>query len=165
MIEKYILRKTVRIRAWILRFAKNSRNRASDCETGPLKTKEIASVETWWLKQVQHEVKKSEVKRKLDLQENEAKVLECRSRIEGEYPIYLALKSRRYLESTYINTYIHTTLFQHANPNSISILISMEGGYKNTYKRDNYLQNYYDFAWILLFFTRGQCCCFFCLIR
>ena len=40
----------------------------------------------------------------------------------------------------YIHT-VHTILFQHARPKSISMLISMEGVYKNTYKRDNYIQN------------------------
>ena len=52
----------------------------------------------------------------------------------------------------YLHTYIHSVLFQHASPNSINMLISMEGVYKNTYKGDNYLQNYYDFTLILLFF-------------
>ena len=93
LMEKYTLRKTLCICAWILRFAQNSRNRANHRETGPLKTKELESVETWWITRAQQEVGKSEgfemVKRELNLQENEAKVLECRGRIEGEYPVYL----------------------------------------------------------------------------
>ena len=40
------------------------------------------------------------------------------------------------LYHTYIHTNIHTILFQHASPNSINMLISMEGVYKNTYKRE-----------------------------
>ena len=93
LIKKYILRKTLHTCAWILRFVQNSRNRANHRETGPLKTKELESVETWWITQAQREAEKSEgfemVKRELNLQENEAKVLECRGRIESKYPVYL----------------------------------------------------------------------------
>ena len=93
LMEKYTLCKTLCICAWILRFAQNSRNRANHRETTPLKTKELESVETWSITRAQREAEKSEgfemVKRELNLQENEAKVLKCRGRIEGGYPVYL----------------------------------------------------------------------------
>ena len=58
--------------------------------------------------------------------------------------------------------YKNTILFQHASLNSINILISMEGVYiKNTYKRDNYLQNYYGFTWILFFLNEVNVVAFF----
>ena len=65
---------------------------------------------------------------------------------------YIVLFKSHTCIQTHIRTYILTILFQRASPNSINMLISMEGVYKNTYERDNYLQNYYDFTLILLFF-------------
>jgi transposase InsO family protein len=94
LLEKYTLRKTLRIYAWVSRFARNSRNRKrDDRESGPLVTEEIRNAEAWWIKRAQHEAGICEgfetVKRELNLQENEAKILECRGRIDGEYPVYL----------------------------------------------------------------------------
>ena len=93
-MEKYDLRKTLRICAWIQRFVKNSRkHQASDRDVGPLKTTEVKNAEMWWIKRAQQEAQTSDgfetIKRELNLQENETKVLECCGRIQGEYPVYL----------------------------------------------------------------------------
>ena len=93
LIEKYPLRKVLRICAWIQRFARNCRAQPHNRDSGPLKTWEIKERDLWWIKRAQREAESSQeieaVKRELNLQPNEMGILECRGRIEDEYPIYL----------------------------------------------------------------------------
>ncbi|CAB4007533.1 Hypothetical predicted protein [Paramuricea clavata] len=93
LIEKYPLRKVLRICAWIQRFARNCRTQPDNRDSGPLKTWEIKERDMWWIKGAQREAENSQeieaIKRELNLQPNEMGILECRGRIEGEYPIYL----------------------------------------------------------------------------
>ena len=91
LLERYPLRKVLRICAWIQRFIKNSRVKPEARKTGPLESSEVKERDIWWIKKSQGEAeanpKVEEIKRELNLQPNEMGILECRGRIEGEYPI------------------------------------------------------------------------------
>ena len=93
LMEKYSLRKTLRICAWVQRFLHNCRTQPDQRESGPLKWKEMQKRDVWWIKKVQNEATNNPeteaIKRELNLQLNESGILECRGRIDGEYPIYL----------------------------------------------------------------------------
>ena len=93
LMEKYSLRKTLRICAWVQRFLHNCRTQPDQRESGPLKWKEMQKRDVWWIKKVQNEATNNPeteaIKRELNLQPNESGILECRGRIDGEYPIYL----------------------------------------------------------------------------
>jgi hypothetical protein len=95
LLEAHELRKVLMIGAWVRRFIENCRRKrlGDDLEQGPIKTVEIQIQLSWWIKRAQgdasdnNEIGKDEVK--LNLQRNESGLLECRGRIEGEYPIYI----------------------------------------------------------------------------
>ena len=93
LLGKYPLRKTLRICAWVNRFVRNCRNESNKRESGPIKTHEIEERTVWWIKRVQEETKDnpelSSAKVELNLQPNRSGILECRGRIEGDYPVYL----------------------------------------------------------------------------
>ena len=93
LIEKYPLRKVLRICAWIWRFIQNCRVQPGSREPGPLKTTEISDQDLWWIKRVQRRAEGDQniegVKRELNLQPNERGILGCCGSIDGEYPIYL----------------------------------------------------------------------------
>ena len=58
--------------------------------SGPLKTGEIEEHRKWWIKRVQVEEEITEEEKvQLNLQLDKDGILECRGRIEGEYPIFL----------------------------------------------------------------------------
>ena len=82
----------MRICAWISWFNHNSRHR-SEKIIGPLTTEEIQQQEMSWIKRAQSQgaktVKFARDQEQLNLQLNTDGVLECRGRIQGEYPIYL----------------------------------------------------------------------------
>ena len=52
LVEKYSLRKTLRICAWVQRFLHNCRTQPDQRESGPLKWKEIQKRDVWWIKKV-----------------------------------------------------------------------------------------------------------------
>ena len=93
LVEKYSLRKTLRICAWVQRFLHNCRTQPDQRESGPLKWKKIQKRDVWWIKKVQNEATNNPetetIKSKLNLQPNESGILDGRGRIDGEYPIYL----------------------------------------------------------------------------
>ncbi|CAB4034382.1 Hypothetical predicted protein, partial [Paramuricea clavata] len=93
LLGKYPLRKTLRICAWVNRFVRNCRNESNKRESGPIKTHEIEERTLWWIKRVQEETKDnpelSSAKVELNLQHNRSGIMECRGRIEGDYPVYL----------------------------------------------------------------------------
>ena len=90
LIETYHLRKVLRIGAWIQRFLRNCRNRGATRETGPLKTSEIEAQRKWWTRRVQQSEQITEDEKiQLNLQPNDDGLLECRGRIEGDYPLFL----------------------------------------------------------------------------
>ena len=60
---------------------------------GPLSTQEISAQELLWIKRSQHQetndAKFPDDKEQLNLKSNVEGVLECRGRIQGDYPVYL----------------------------------------------------------------------------
>jgi hypothetical protein len=111
LIEKYPLRKVLRIYAWIRRFIQNCIVQPGSREQGPLKTTEISDQDLWWIKKVQRRAEGDQniegVKRELNLQPNERGILECRGRIDGEYPIYLprdCMYTRKVVEHAHLTT-------------------------------------------------------------
>ena len=82
----------MRIDAWISRFLHNSRHPSKKVQ-GPLTTPEIAAHELFLVKRAQQQGMSNanfeQDQEQLNLQPNVDGVLECRGRIQGEYPIYL----------------------------------------------------------------------------
>ncbi|XP_068703886.1 uncharacterized protein [Montipora foliosa] len=93
LLEKFSLRKAMRIGAWISRFLRNC-CRPSNKIRGPLTTAELAEHELFWIKKTQKEGMSNTNfiadQEQLNLQQNKHGLLECRGRVQGDYPIYLA---------------------------------------------------------------------------
>ena len=93
LLGKYPLQKTLRICTWVNRFVRNCRNKSDKRELGPIKTHEIEERTLWWIKLAQDETKDNPefscAKVELNLQPNRSGILECRGRIEGNFPVYL----------------------------------------------------------------------------
>ncbi|XP_028415553.1 uncharacterized protein LOC114538695 [Dendronephthya gigantea] len=112
LMEKFPLRKTLRICAWVHRFTQNCRVESGSREFGPLNREEIEKRTQWWIKRVQEKalINGPETERamvELNLQPDQSGILECRGRIEGEYPIYLPTKAvftRKLVERAHIAT-------------------------------------------------------------
>ena len=92
VLDKFGLRKAMRIGAWISRFTHNSRNPSNKIQ-GPLTTNELAKQELFCIKRAQSqgmsENKFTGDKEQLNLQVNGEGVWVCHGRIQGELPIYL----------------------------------------------------------------------------
>ena len=90
LLDAHTLHKVLRIGAWIWRFAHNCQNPSAHRKMGPLDTTEIEQQKVWWIKRAQLDAETSdhfeEDKLQLDLQPNDQLILECRGRIQGEYP-------------------------------------------------------------------------------
>ena len=93
LLESHGLRKVHRIGAWVQRFIQNCRQSRKNRKVGPLDTTEIEQQRIWWIKRTQQDARNhvhfEQDKLQLNLQPNHQHVLECRGRIEGEYPVYL----------------------------------------------------------------------------
>ena len=77
----------------------------------PLTTEEISNREKFWLKRAQSDVmnttKFSEDQLRLNLQENNDGLFECRRRIQGKYPIYVPgdyVLARKLVEEVHLKT-------------------------------------------------------------
>ena len=110
LLEKFTLKKALRVSAWVKRFLHNARTPAEK-QSGPLTTEEMEQQYTWWINQVQKEAIKNprfeNDKTMLNLQPNAEDILECQGRIQGKYPIYLpddALFTRRLVEQAHLQT-------------------------------------------------------------
>lgn len=83
----------IRVGAWVRRFIHNCKTTAVNRGSGPLTTIEIENQKTWWIIRAQRDAQNKDhyVKDQLqlNLQLNQQQVLECRGRLQGEYPIYL----------------------------------------------------------------------------
>ena len=88
ILDKFGLRKAVRICAWISRFVHTSRNPKNKI-SGPLNAEELQEQHYNRIKRAQKDGDFKEEKLRLNLQENERDILECRGRIQGEYPMFL----------------------------------------------------------------------------
>ena len=91
LLAKTTLWKTVRILAWIKRFAVNCRR--SKRISGPLTTEETEEQLKFLIKRAQEDGENSvqfkEHSQRLNLQKNEEGIYVCKGRIQGFYPIYL----------------------------------------------------------------------------
>ena len=85
--------RTLRVGAWVARFLRNSKSPRNQRIKGPLTTEEINKQRLFWEKKTQKQWKGSdqfqEDQLRLNLQPNRKEVLECRGRIQGNYPVYL----------------------------------------------------------------------------
>ena len=111
LLEVHTLHKILRIGAWIRRFIVNCRQKVKARKYGPISTEEIESQRLWWIKRAQcdaasdDEIKKDRVN--LNLQPNQNAILECRGRIEGEYPIYIPRNhplARKLVQQAHLST-------------------------------------------------------------
>ncbi|XP_028409519.1 uncharacterized protein LOC114532142 [Dendronephthya gigantea] len=97
LLIKFSLRKVLRICAWINRFVKNCMVTRKNRKMGPLVSEEIEDSELWWIRRAQSEVKEGpefkDIRLQLNIQLNESGILECRGRIDGDYPMYLPRNS------------------------------------------------------------------------
>ena len=93
LLDAHEVHKVLRICAWIQRFISNCRTRAGGRQDGPLNAIEIEQQRLWWTKRAQLECQErlcfKQDQLQLNLQLNSEDILECRGRIEGEFPIYL----------------------------------------------------------------------------
>ena len=90
VLHKFQLQKAVRICAWMRRFAHNSlRSRGTPRIKGPLTTEETNRQRLFWEKQAQRSCDIERDRVALNLQPNQEGLLECRGRIQGEYPVYI----------------------------------------------------------------------------
>ena len=93
ILEKYTYWNTMRLMAWMNRFATNCRAKKADRIKGPLTTEEIQSQIMWWIKRVQARSESKErfknEQQRLNLQKNNQGIYKCMGRIQGSYPIYL----------------------------------------------------------------------------
>ena len=92
ILNKFGLRKAMRVFGWVSRFIHNSRNPSEKINLA-LTTNKIAARETFWVKSAQQQASESEKfledKEQLNLQLNKEGIWECHRRIQGEYPVYL----------------------------------------------------------------------------
>ena len=100
----------MRIGAWVMRFLHNSRNPSSKTK-GPLTTAEVEKCEMFLVKRAQLQgmshARFEQDQEQLNLQPSEEGVLECRGRIQGEYPIYLpdsALLAAKIVQRAHVTT-------------------------------------------------------------
>ena len=93
LLDAHEVYKVLRICAWIQRFISNCRTRVGDRQDGPLNAIEIEQQRLWWTKRAQLECQErlcfKQDQLQLNLQLNSEDILECRGRIEGEFPIHL----------------------------------------------------------------------------
>lgn len=91
LLGKFSLTKTLRVVAWIARFAGSSRLKREERMTGPLTTDEVQRQHLFWTKRAQRSLddKLTEDKQRLGLEENDASIFERRGRIQEHYPVYL----------------------------------------------------------------------------
>ncbi|KAK3748474.1 hypothetical protein QZH41_005911 [Actinostola sp. cb2023] len=85
--------RAMRVCGWVMRFIQNARATKAHRVRGPLTTREIETARLVWVKRAQASASESdqfeEDKLQLNLQPNSEGVLECRGRIQGEYPVFL----------------------------------------------------------------------------
>ena len=87
LMENHQYWRAIRIMAWVIRALFNLVSNKKQRKIGPLTTEEISNREKFWLKRAQSDVvnttKFSEDQLRLNLQENNDGLFECRGRIQG----------------------------------------------------------------------------------
>ena len=111
LMENHQYWRAIRIMAWVIRALFNLVSNKKQRKIGPLTTEEISNREKFWLKRAQSDVvnttKFSEDQLRLNLQENNDGLFECRGRIQGEYPIYVPgdhVLARKLVEEVHLKT-------------------------------------------------------------
>ena len=101
----------IRIMAWVIRALFNLVSNKKQRKIGPLTAEEISNREKFWLKRAQSDVvnttKFSENQLRLNLQDNNDGLFECRGRIQGEYAIYVPgdhVLARKLVEEFHLKT-------------------------------------------------------------
>ena len=90
VLAKFRLQKAIRIFSWIYRFMNNAlRSRGTVRTEGPLTTTETECQRILFIRHAQESCTCEEDRISLNLKPNETNLLECRGRIQGEYPIYV----------------------------------------------------------------------------
>ena len=111
LLEKFALLKVLRICGWISRFVYNSRKPKEERTKGPLTTEEIERRKLFWIARAQDSAKGSkkfeEDRLQLNLQERRDGLLECRGRVQGDYPVYLP-DTHRYTEKFIMVSHLAT---------------------------------------------------------
>lgn len=87
LLSKTSYWRTLRVCAWIRRFIDNAKKSKPQRINGPLTTEEIKNQELFWVRRVQARGAKG--MEALNLQKNDDGLLECRGRLQGDYPIYI----------------------------------------------------------------------------
>ena len=111
MLDKLSFWKALRVMAWIARFIRNCRVVKKQRITGPLTTVETNKQLNFWIKRAQQDSKETdsfkEDLQRLNLQQNDQQIYECRGRIQGHYPVYLPSKhnvSEKIIEDAHLQT-------------------------------------------------------------
>lgn len=108
VLQRFSLSKALRVCAWMRRFMNNAlSSRGNGHVRGPLTTDELRRQEIFWTKQAQDSCDLKADRIALNLQPGSAGVLECRGRLQGEYPTYLPddhLFSQRVVERAHLLT-------------------------------------------------------------
>ena len=93
LVDKLNFWKLVRVCAWVKRFIDNTRRSKKNRILGLLGADEIQDQVKFWIKRAQQSSRVTESferdQLQLNLQTNNEGILECRGRIQGQYPIYL----------------------------------------------------------------------------
>ena len=93
LLEKFSFWKAVRVFAWIARFIQNCKAAKSERTRGVITTVEIETRVKFWIKRATEEYSITESfktdQATLNLVSNADGLLECRGRIQGNFPIYL----------------------------------------------------------------------------
>ena len=87
LVERMSIGKTLRLLAWVRRFADKCRKR--ETLKVPLTAEETGNPLKFLIKRAQEGAENNPDCAKLNLQRNDLGIIECRGRIQGEYPIYL----------------------------------------------------------------------------
>jgi hypothetical protein len=108
VLKKFPSQKALRVCAWMRRFANNAlHKRGRSRVIGPLTTSELARQRQFYIKRAQENCDLEIDRVALNLQPGKDKLLECRGRIQGKYPIYVPdhyLISQRIVEEAHQHT-------------------------------------------------------------
>ena len=80
---------TMRVSAWVTRFARNIHLPKQERVSGPLTTQEMCDQRTTWTMWVQANHQTLEDEERFGSQVNDQELLECRGLLQGQNPIYL----------------------------------------------------------------------------
>lgn len=105
VLEKYSLSKSIRVRAWVTRFIYNTQHPGTR-RSGHLTTEELLAQHKAWIEVAQQSTTKED-RLQLNLQPKEDGILECRGRLQGDYPVFLPdshLYTRKLVEREHLQT-------------------------------------------------------------